>query len=163
MDPLELAKKIELEGKLYYEKLAKEGPISALSGIFKLLAKEEQQHFDLFSSWQKTKKPAPSSPGVVSAEAKRMFAKLSSQFSLPETKYDYAKAYSKALEMEQKSISFYEDLLGKSTSAEEKKTLKFLIGEEQKHEHLVEHLLEFVNEPRDFLENAEFNHLEDAE
>jgi rubrerythrin len=162
MDPIELAKNIEQEGKRYYEKLAKESPVSALSGIFKVLAQEEQQHYELFNSWQKTTYPHPSSSGTVSAEAKRVFAALSAQFTLPETAYDYSKAYSKALEMERKSISLYEDMLGKESSAEHKKTLSFLIQEEQKHEHLVEHLLEFVNEPKTFLENAEFNHLEDV-
>lgn len=160
MDPIELAKNIEQEGKRYYEKLARETPVSALSGIFKLLAEEEQQHYELFNSWQKTAYPHPSSSGTVSAQAKRVFAALSAQFSLPETAYDYSKAYSKALELERKSISLYEDMLGKSTSPGEKSALTYLIQEEQKHEHLVEHLLEFVNEPKGFLENAEFNHLD---
>jgi rubrerythrin len=160
-NPIELAKNIEQEGKRYYEKLAKEGPVSALTGIFKLLAEEEQKHYDLFSSWQATSFPHPSSTGTVSAEAKRVFAALSAQFSLPETAYDYSKAYSKALELERKSISLYEGMLGKASSATQKNILSFLIQEEQKHEHLVEHLLEFVNEPKTFLENAEFNHLDD--
>jgi rubrerythrin len=158
---IELAKNIEMEGKRYYEKLAQDSPVAALSGIFKLLAGEEQQHYELFDSWQKTSYPHPSSSGTVSAEAKRTFAALSAQFTLPETAYDYSKAYAKALEMERKSISFYEDMLGKSTSPGEKTALTYLIEEEQKHEHLMEHLLEFVSEPKTFLENAEFNHLDD--
>jgi rubrerythrin len=161
MDPFELAKNIELEGKAYYETLAKESPMSALSGIFGFLAKEEQQHYELFDAVQKKKSPGELTAGTVSGEAKRVFAALSSQFSLPETVYDYSKAYSKALELERKSISTYEDMLGKASSAAHKKILSFLIQEEQKHEHLVEHLLEFVSEPKTFLENAEFNHLND--
>jgi rubrerythrin len=160
-DPIELAKNIEQEGKRYYEKLAREGPVSALSGIFKLLAEEEQKHYELFNSWKDSSFPHPSPAGTVSAEAKRVFAALSAQFSLPETAYDYSKAYTKALEMERKSISLYEDMLGKASSSAHKNTLSFLIQEEQKHEHLMEHLLEFVNEPKTFLENAEFNHLDD--
>jgi rubrerythrin len=159
MDPLELAKNIEKEGKAWYEKLAADSPVPGLAGIFRLLANEEQQHFDLFDARQKNKTPGALKPGTVSGEAKLMFSKLSKQFSLPETIYDYSKAYEKALEMERKSISLYEDMLSASTSAEDKKALAFLVGEEQKHEHLVEHLLEFVNEPRGFLEDAEFNHL----
>jgi rubrerythrin len=161
MDTLELAKNIEKEGKAYYEKLANDSSVPALAGIFKLLASEEQRHFDLFDSLQKKKSPGALQAGSVSGEAKKAFEALSTQFTLPETVYDYAKAYSKALEMERKSIAMYEDMLGKSGSDDEKKTLVFLIEEEQKHEHLVEHLLEFVSEPKGFLENAEFNHLDD--
>ena len=160
-DTIELAKNIEQEGKRYYEKLSREGPVSALTGIFKLLAEEEQKHYELFNSWQDASFPHPSSSGTVLAEAKRAFAALSSQFSLPETAYDYSKAYAKALELERKSISLYEDMLGKSLSSAQKNILSYLIQEEQKHEHLMEHLLEFVNEPKTFLENAEFNHLDD--
>ncbi|HUI92369.1 MAG TPA: ferritin family protein [Chitinivibrionales bacterium] len=161
MDPLELAKNIEQEGKRYYEKLARETPVPGLSGIFKLLAGEEQQHYELFNSWRNTTFPHPSSSGTVSAEAKRIFAGLSSHFSFPETVYEYSKAYSKALEMERKSITLYEDMLAKSPSSPQKEILTYLIQEEQKHEHLVEHLLEFVAEPKTFLENAEFNHLDE--
>jgi rubrerythrin len=160
MDPLELAKNIEMEGKLYYQKLAADSPLTALSGIFLVLAKEEQQHYDIFSAWQtKRKSPAPPLAGEASAEAKRIFAGLSAQFAFPQAAYDYSQAYAKALEMETKSISLYEGMLGKASSPDDKKVLQFLIAEEQKHEHLVEHLLEFVNEPKRFLENAEFNHL----
>ncbi len=162
MDTIGLAKNIELEGKACYEKLAADSPAQALSGIFSLLAKEEQHHYDLFDGWQKDKRgPGAPDAGTVSAEAKRIFAGLSTHFTLPEVAYGYAKAYGKALELERKSIAFYEGMLAKSGSTDEKKTLSFLIEEEQKHEHLVEHLLEFVNGPREFLKNAEFNHLAD--
>ncbi len=160
MDPLELAKGIELEGKAYYEKLGAESPFKALAGIFAVLASEEQKHFDLFNEWQQKKKaPGAPQPGTASAEAKRIFAGLAEQFVLPQAVYDYAQAYGKALELETKSISLYSDMLSKASSKDDKKALQFLIVEEQKHEHLVEHLLEFVNEPKEFLENAEFNHL----
>jgi|WetSurMetagenome_2_1015567.scaffolds.fasta_scaffold00110_33 rubrerythrin len=160
MDPLEIAKGIESEGKAYYEKLAAESPVKALAGVFALLASEEQKHFNLFAEWQKTKTaPAVPQPGTASAEAKRIFAGLSEQFVFPQAVYDYAQAYAKALEMETKSIALYADMLSKATLQDDKKALQFLIAEEQKHEHLVEHLLEFANEPKEFLENAEFNHL----
>ncbi|HMD67645.1 MAG TPA: ferritin family protein [Chitinivibrionales bacterium] len=160
MDPLDLALNIETEGKAYYETLAAESPVKALSGVFSVLAAEEQQHFDLFDEWRKKRKaPAPPQPGTASAKAKQIFADLSVQFIVPQAVYDYAQAYAKALELETKSISMYADMLSKANAPGDKKALQFLITEEQKHEHLVEHLLEFVNEPKEFLENAEFNHL----
>jgi rubrerythrin len=160
MDPLELAVNIEQEGKVYYEKLAAQSPIKALSGVFSVLAAEEQQHLDLFDAWRKKRKaPAPPQPGAASAKAKQIFTELSVQFVAPQAVYDYAQAYGKALELETKSISLYAEMLSKATLPDDKKALQFLITEEQKHEHLVEHLLEFANEPKEFLENAEFNHL----
>jgi rubrerythrin len=162
MESLDLAKNIEKEGKEYYEKLAKESPERSLSGVFAFLAKEEQHHYDIFDALQK-KQPVRTEPGTVSAEAKKMFAGLSSHFALPEMFYDYAAAYMRALEMERKSVALYDGMLAKASSKEERKILSFLILEEQKHEHLMEHMIEFVNKPNVFLETAEFNHLEDEE
>ena len=161
MDLLELAKNIEQEGKEYYERLAKESVLPAIAGIFKLLAKEEQDHWDLFDAWQKNNTLSPAVPGTVNGEAKKVFEELAAHFNEQETVYDYTKAYSKALKLEQKSISFYENMLAKSTSADEKKVISSLIVEEQKHEHLMEHLLEFISRPKQWLENAEFNHLDE--
>jgi rubrerythrin len=162
MDALELARNIETEGKEYYTKLAKESPEPSLAGVFSFLAKEEQRHFDIFDALQK-KRPATTQPGTVLAEAKKMFSGLSSHFALPELFYDYTAAYMRALEMEQKSIALYDGMLGSASSDEDKKVFSFLIKEEQKHEHLIEHLIEFVNKPNVFLETAEFNHLQDEE
>ncbi len=159
MNTIDLAKNIELEGKAFYEKLAADSPIPALSGIFSLLAKEEQLHYNVFDAWGKENRaPAPPA-GTAGAGAKRIFSRLSLPFTLPQVVYDYGRAYGTALDMERKSIALYENMLAASASADDKKVFSFLISEEQKHEHLVEHLLEFVNEPKEFLENAEFNHL----
>jgi rubrerythrin len=160
MDVLELAKNIEKEGREYYLKLAKESPETSLAGVFNFLANEEQRHYDIFDALQR-KAPVSTEPGTASAEAKKMFAGLSSHFALPEMFYDYTAAYMRALEMEKKSIALYDGMLAKASSAEDKRILSFLILEEQKHEHLMEHLIEFVNKPNVFLETAEFNHLEE--
>jgi len=158
MDIFELAKNIEKEGKEYYLKLAKESPEPSLAGVFRFLAKEEQLHYDIFTSLQ-NKEPVSTAAGESSLEARKMFESLSSHFKLPEMFYDYTAAYMRALEMERKSIKMYEDMFAKATTERDKKTLSFLVTEEERHEHLLEHLIEFVNEPNVFLENAEFNHL----
>jgi rubrerythrin len=160
MDALELAKSIEKEGREYYLKLAKESPEPSLAGVFTFLAKEEQRHYDIFDALQKNAL-VRTEPGTALAEAKKMFAGLSSHFALPEMFYDYTAAYMRALELERKSISLYDGMLIKASSSDEKKVLSFLILEEQKHEHLMEHLIEFVNKPNVFLDTAEFNHLDE--
>jgi rubrerythrin len=160
MNAWELAKSIEKEGKEYYLKLAKESPEPSLAGVFNFLAKEEQRHYDIFDAMQR-KAAVKTEPGTASAEAKKMFAGLSSHFALPEMFYDYTAAYMRALEMEKKSVELYDGMLAKASSMDEKRVVSFLLLEEQKHEHLMEHLIEFVNQPNVFLETAEFNHLDE--
>jgi rubrerythrin len=160
MDALELAKNIEKEGLEYYLKLAKESLEPALAGVFGFLAKEEQRHYDIFSALQR-KAPVKTEPGTALAEAKKIFIGLSSHFSLPEMFYDYTAAYMRALELEIKSVELYEGMLTKASSMDERRILSFLLLEEQKHKHLMEHMIEFVNKPNVYLETAEFNHLEE--
>jgi rubrerythrin len=163
MDTLGMAKSIESQGRDYYKKLAQDSPLKELSGIFNFLANEEQRHFEIFDAMQRKEKITTPQKGNSSAEAKKVFAAMSKQFAIPETVYDYTKTYQHALELEEKSIDLYEAMLTNASTLDEKRLLAFLIEEEQKHEHLLDHLIEFVNEPNVFLENAEFNHLDLAE
>jgi rubrerythrin len=118
MDTLEFAKSLEKEGKEFYEKCAKDSPFKELAGIFLVLAKEEQRHFDLFTALQKKQVLPPTTDISSSKEAKKVFAGLSKNFSFPDDVYSYTETYEKALDIERNSILLYEDMLAKATSVE---------------------------------------------
>ena len=50
MDIFDFAAKMELDGKEYYEKLAKDTAIAGLAVIFGRLAEDEQKHYDVIQS-----------------------------------------------------------------------------------------------------------------
>ncbi len=68
--------------------------------------------------------------------------------------------YRKAREIETQSFNFYMEKARASADPKVQK-LFFLIAEEEKrHEFLLEHVLQFIARPQTWLENAEFNHLD---
>jgi rubrerythrin len=55
----------------------------------------------------------------------------------------------------------YEEMSDKVDNKLHKKILTKLAEEEKKHLFLLENLVEFISRPETWIENAEFNHLDD--
>ena len=152
------AKQMELEGKVFYEKAAEESPISQTKAVFELLAEEEQTHYSLFDSFSKAE-AVELKDSVIGRSIKEAFQELA-----PDAVGDVSsagEAYEKALELEKNAVAFYTDGLGSCANDAEKKALEQIITEEKKHVQICESLIEFVSRPGEWLENAEFNHLDD--
>ena len=158
---LEFAKKLEREGKKHYSQLEKKTSEKGLKGIFHALAQEEQNHFNLFAAWKKEIPHPPPAESRILGKAKEVFAALAKDFSISDNLINHEKAYAKALELEQKSIAFYTEAKTKTDVPEHQTLFTFLIGEEKKHAFLMENLIEFVRRPRQWVEDAEFNHLDE--
>lgn len=161
MNVLELAKHIEAQGKAYYLSLAENSP-KELKAVFTFLAEEEQYHYELFSSIeQQSPSSEPENRNLIQ-KAKEVFSKLAPDFSIPQTFCSVENHYSKALTMEQESIEFYNDLLENTKSEKERALIKIIITQEKKHSELVESIIELVRNTRQWIENAEWNHLNDT-
>lgn len=160
MDILEVAQKMEQEGIAYYSKLASETPVSELKGVFNFLAKEEQRHLEIFQAFaaEKTANGTGDSTSAMK-EVKKIFEQLTTSFTLPEIVYDYEAAYRKALSMEEKTVKYYSEMLA-SIDANRRETLEFIISQEKAHVKLFEALIDFVGNPKAWLENSEWNHLD---
>jgi rubrerythrin len=72
-------------------------------------------------------------------------------------------AYIKARDIEEQSEKFYREQAGKVEHAGQREIFLHLAGEEAKHLRIMENIVEFVSrpEPGNWLENAEWHHLED--
>ena len=160
MEILALAQKMELEGKAYYERLAGETEVAQLKGVFTFLAEQEQKHYDLFTAIEKGAAPAAiDEDTTLGDKVKELFGMCSASFSLPEAVYDYQAAYGKALEMENASVKLYTDLAAGVDTAG-KKTVDFIIAQEESHVRLIESMIEFVGNTKSWLENAEWRHID---
>ena len=67
----------------------------------------------------------------------------------------------KAIELEQRSVSFYLDRADQVETPEQQALFKQLAEEEKKHLRLLDCLLDFVASPKTWLEDAEFNRLDE--
>lgn len=155
-DIWEVAKKIELEGKDFYKKLAKEVQLDELAGVFLYLAGQEEDHFNIFLSMQDSKTPSRTEAKKATRIAKEAFTKIAVGFNDLKPITIAEDALNKAVSMEEATIEYYITLLDKETSEENRAAIEAIIEEEEDHKSVLESVIEFSNGPREFLDRVEF-------
>jgi rubrerythrin len=70
-------------------------------------------------------------------------------------------AYEHAVEMEKESVKLYLDQAKQTSEPSEKEILLKLAAEENKHQIILENLMDFVRKGLDWTESPEFSHLEE--
>lgn len=69
--------------------------------------------------------------------------------------------YRLAVEIEEKSIDLYKDMLKASDNDKDKELFEFLLREERKHLTLFDELVKMLTRPEEWVESAEFGLRED--
>lgn len=160
MNIFDYAMQMEKDGEAYYRQLAGKCHIQGLKKILNMLADDEVGHYNTF---EKLKKGIDAEvPGsMVLENAKNLFQDIKET----ETGFDFdvseIELYNKAIEIEKKSEDFYRE---KANEAEQP-GLKFILlniaEDEKKHRFLLKNTVEFLSRPKTWIENAEFNHLDE--
>jgi rubrerythrin len=159
MDIFEFAMQMEKDGEKYYRDLAEKVSDEGVSRIFLMMADDEVKHYNIFAN-MKSGTPEMEST-LVLTKAKNIFKEMS--ISKGSFDFDIAQkdALQKALEIEERSEKFYNEKANEVNSKEQKALLLKIAGEERKHVHLLDHMIEFFNRPSNWLDNAEFTHLDE--
>jgi Rubrerythrin. len=161
----QLAKLIEMEGKKMYEALALSAPKRELAGAFSALAEEEQGHYEIFDSLEKDLPLETSARGPESVEVSRMFDALRTEFLTDETALvamnGAENVYYKALALENRSRNLYNEMLEELTDEHQKRIVRVIIDEENRHIKIIHGLIDFVHRPKEWLEDAEVYHLDE--
>jgi rubrerythrin len=161
MNIYKYAMKMEKDGENYYRELANKTEDIGLQNILKMLADEEVRHYNIIEQMMKSKASAELAETGILKKVKNIFIKIKGKnlvfnFDLPQINL-----YRKAQEIEEKSYKFYIEMSDKVEIESQRKVFLKLAGEEKKHMFLLENLVEFVSRPETWIENAEFNHLDD--
>jgi rubrerythrin len=161
MNIYKYAMKMEKDGENYYRELANKTEDIGLRNILKMLADEEVRHYNIIEQMMKSKASAELAETGILKKVKNIFIKIKGKnlvfnFDLPQINF-----YRKAREIEEKSYKFYIEMSDKVEIESQRKVFLKLAGEEKKHMFLLENLVEFVSRPETWIENAEFNHLDD--
>jgi rubrerythrin len=161
MNIYKYAMKMEKDGENYYRELANKTEDIGLQNILKMLADEEVRHYSIIEQMMKSKASAELAETGILKKVKNIFIKIKGKnlifnFDLPQINF-----YRKAREIEEKSYKFYIEMSDKVEIESQRKVFLKLAGEEKKHMFLLENLVEFVSRPETWIENAEFNHLDD--
>jgi len=159
MDIFDYAIQMEKDGEAYYREIAKKTGDKGVSTIMNILADEEVRHYKIL---QDMKTGTPDLPETkVLSEVKNIFAGMRENNEQPSPDASQVEMYTKAQELEKKSQEFYEEKSGEVELPAQKELLLRIADEEKRHFVLLENIIEFVCKPQTWLENAEFNKLEE--
>jgi rubrerythrin len=159
MDIFEYAMQMEADGEDYYRSLAAQTRNKGLKTILTMLADEEVKHYGVLKQI-KTDKPMMAQTTILD-DARNVFARLKQAGGKFDSGSDQTELYEKARDIEQKSEEFYRQKALEVSQEYQRDLFLRLAEEEKKHSFLLENIIEFVSRPKTWLENAEFNHLEE--
>lgn len=163
MDIYQFAKQMELDGERYYRTLADQSESAGLQKIFLMLAAEEVKHYKVIDLMSRgTGQPELAETEILD-QVRNVFAGM--REGEPDLRVDSTAAtqnYRKARDIEEQSKTFYLEQAARVENALQAEIFSRLAKEEEKHLRIMEHIVEFVSrpEPGNWLENAEWHHLE---
>jgi len=155
----EYAMQMEKDGEDYYRRLAQKTGNNGLRTILTMLADEEVKHYDAIEKI-KTQNTQIAESEILT-DAKNVFVQIKESGESFDFDINEADLYKKARDIEKKSRDFYTEKASVVTEKYQKELFLKLTIEEQKHYVLLDNIIEFVSRPEQWLENAEFFHLED--
>ena len=159
MNIFEIAKQIEKNGEKFYRELATKTTNTGLKSIFTSLAEDETKHYIAFVNMEQNHDYELMDTNILK-DAKAVFQNMKEQAELLSDETPQEEVYLVALENEHKSIKTYSELLKKISLDNQQEVIKKIIEEEKKHVFLIENIIEFIKKPMFWIENAEFNHLD---
>jgi len=162
MNIYDFAIDFERENQDFYKECAENTSHEDLKKVFLELAEEEKKHENIVRQLKENKEVDEVEAGIL-PKAKEAFQKISENMPtgegvMPDEQVD---VYKKAVDLERKSYEFYIEKAEESDSDLVKKTFSRLAEEEKKHERIMDNITEMVDRPNTWLEDAEWNHLED--
>jgi rubrerythrin len=158
MNILEYAMKMEKDGEDFYREMAGNTSNPGLKKILTMLAEDEVKHYKVIEGMRKMAGPKMTETQVLT-DAKNVFSDMDPGSISDDT--GQMEMYKKAQDLETKSRELYEQKAEETDDPEEKDILLKIADEEKRHYYLLENMIQFVNRPKHWLEDAEFNHLED--
>ena len=163
MNIYEHAMKMETDGRDYYLKHAEKQTNPALKKILLELADDELKHFNIFKALRDgtTAEYKESEKTQIIGTIKNIFNELKTEkqdFSFPG---DAKNVWEHAREVEKKAEAFYREKADEVTDDGEKEILHRIADEEHKHWVTMENVVKFLDRPNHWLEDAEWNNLED--
>jgi rubrerythrin len=159
MDIYEFAMQMELDGRNFYLDLAGKANDEGIQNILEMLAADEMKHYNILQD-MKIKKPSMAKTKVLD-DAKNIFSEMryvGEDKHFPTSQMDL---YKKAQEIEEKSRVFYTEKEKEVEKSYQKKLFRRIADEEKKHYDLLGNIINFLLKPKQWLENAEWHHLDE--
>jgi rubrerythrin len=164
MNIFEFAMRMEKDGEQYYRQLAEKSGSPGLGRIFTMLADEEVKHYNIVERLSERLGVPRLAETSILENVKNVFAGMKDAGDplLIDTTEE-TKNYMKARDIEEESVKFYQEKAKEAPAAPRFQIFLQLAAEEKKHLRIMESIVDFVSrpEPGNWLENAEWHHLDE--
>jgi len=160
MNIFEYAMQMEKDGEAYYRDLASRCNQEGLQKILLMLAQDEVGHYKAFQKLKDETTPEVATTEVLD-NAKNVFVEMRGQLNDFNVDISEVEMYKKAIEVEKKSAAFYKEKANEIDDSEAKEVFWLIAGDEMRHQFLLENMVEFLSRPQSWVEDAEFNHLDE--
>ena len=155
MDFFKFSIQMEKDAEMLYRKMADAAPAEGIKKVLLMLAEDEVRHRVAIENLQKKVKAEPGEG--VALDIKTVFEEMKQDKELTDISIDAVADYQKAVEVEKRGMEFYKEKFAEAEEPESKKLFEVLMKQESYHLKTVENLLEVVQRPDWWVENAEFN------
>lgn len=155
MNIYEFAKKMEQDAEQLYRDLASRATTVGVKAIFTMLADDEAKHGKAVEIL-KNKNASHDLDDSFLPQVTTVFEDMRQNMSDLELSTDQLQDYRTALEIEKKGFQFYKEQLGIPGNKDAMQLLKSLAKQEQYHIKTIENLIEMLERPLWWVENAEF-------
>jgi rubrerythrin len=159
----DFALQMEQDGENYYRELADQSKIEGLQKIFTMLADEEVKHAKVIKGMRENIRETQFEDSPLLDNVSNVFQTMRDKKQpLHINATIETGKYRKARDIEEVSHNFYRQKADESDSPHRRELFLRLAAEEAKHLRIMENIVEFVSrpEPGNWLENAEWTHLE---
>ena len=164
MNVFEYAMQMEKDGQEFYNKMAGQTENAVLKEILKNLAQDEVKHYNLFKKFRDGDSSAvadlEASGSKALENARNVFQKLSEEPAPSGFSKDIMDTWKEAQKIEKKTEEFYREKAAEEKNGGIKKTILRIADEEHKHWVLIENVIHFLSRPKQWLEDAEWNNME---
>ncbi len=162
MDIYKYAMQMEVDGRHFYLDLAEKTNNKGLKNILTMMADSEAKHYNVILSMQRNDKTEFSPDTEVLTKVKNVFMRMKEEKDI-DVDVSQVEFYKKAREVEADSEKFYLERADEEKDPHRKEIFLKLAEEERNHCVLLENIIGFVSQPDDWLENAEWYHLDEKD
>ena len=163
MNIFEHAMKMEEDGRAFYLEHAERVSVPELKRVLIELAEDELKHYNIFKA-MRDEQPAEydeSQKTTILSTVKNVFEELRAENKKLSFRKGAKSIWEEAREVEKRAEKFYRDKADEIADETQRHILNRIADEEHRHWVTMEYVIQFLDRPQQWLEDAEWGPLED--
>jgi rubrerythrin len=163
MNVFEYAMKMETDGRNFYLEHAEKVNIPQLKKVLLQLADDELKHFNIFKAMAEGHNASykEGEKTTILATVKNVFEEMKQEGKEFDFAEEAKQIWQEAFDVEKKAEAFYREKANELEDEGQKLILNRIADEEHRHWITMQNVIQFLDRPNHWLEDAEWGNLED--